>query len=96
MISKIFNINFVNYNEFAGESAPVTKTPLPNPLVANSEDKHFSLKDHSHHILFCGTQIIQTRYYGDKFVHAVVFRTGLLLYQLRCAFVIIFARPSLC
>lgn len=50
---------------------PVTKTPLPN-----ADDIAYDGKEHAKHTLFCGTQIIQTRYYGDELVYAVVIRTG--------------------
>lgn len=54
-----------------GESVPVTKTPLPN-----LPDLIYDSKEHARHTLFCGTQIIQTRYFGDEKVLAVVVRTG--------------------
>lgn len=49
---------------------PVTKTPLPN------SDIPFDAKEHARHILFCGTHVIQTRYFGNEHVLAVVIRTG--------------------
>ena len=54
-----------------GESVPVTKTPVPNSpgLVYNE-------REHARHTLFCGTQVIQTRYYGNERVCAVVIRTS--------------------
>lgn len=55
----------------AGESVPVTKTPLPNSALAKYDDK-----EHARHTLFCGTHVIQTRYYGNEKVYAVVIRTG--------------------
>ena len=33
-------------------------------------------KEHSRHTLFCGTRVIQTRFYGKQLVKAVVIRTG--------------------
>lgn len=50
---------------------PVTKTPFPN--VPNLM---YSFKEHARHTLFCGTQVIQTRYFGNEKVLAVVIRTG--------------------
>ena len=64
------------YFYFLGECVPVTKTPLPNPKYHGSGDINFSMKDHSRHVLFCGTDVIQTRYYGKHRVKAVVIRTG--------------------
>ncbi|XP_061189779.1 polyamine-transporting ATPase 13A3-like [Saccostrea echinata] len=67
----------VNESMLTGESVPVTKTPLPNPKLSKSqEDILFNLKDHSKHVLFCGTHILQTRFYGSQQVRAVVLRTG--------------------
>ncbi|ESN93246.1 hypothetical protein HELRODRAFT_89193 [Helobdella robusta] len=59
----------VNESMLTGESVPLTKTPLPGEGVFNSND-------HSKHILFCGTHVMQTRYYDNKKVKAVVMRTG--------------------
>jgi len=64
----------VNESMLTGESVPVTKTPL------NQSEAHeiFSPELHKRHILFCGTEVIQTRFYGDQKVKAVVIRTGVL------------------
>jgi cation-transporting ATPase 13A2 len=56
---------------FVGESVPVTKTGLPN-----LPDIIYDPKEHARHTLFCGTQVIQTRYFGNEKVLAVVVRTG--------------------
>ena len=62
----------------AGESVPVTKTPLPNPPPSDTEAiPYYSPDAHKRHTLFCGTHIIQTRFYGSGKVKAVVARTGL-------------------
>lgn len=64
----------------SGESVPVTKTPLPNPKLTHEESAvYFNIKDHARHVLFCGTHVIQTRYYGGQKVNAVVFRTGIMI-----------------
>lgn len=62
-----------------GESVPVTKVPLPNPQLGTPSDLGvtFNLKEHGRHVLFCGTKIVQTRYYSDERVRAVVLRTGI-------------------
>ena len=64
-----FHDNSVN-SVAAGESVPVTKTPIPDSEAA------FSMKDHSRHVLFCGTHVIQTRAIDSEDVRAVVVRTG--------------------
>lgn len=82
---------------FSGESVPITKTPLPNsgaPAVESNQSDHpdvkFHMKDHAKHVLFCGTEVIQTRFYGNQKVKAVVIRTGnnfdIYIYQLSVFF----------
>ncbi|KAH9492498.1 hypothetical protein Btru_025992, partial [Bulinus truncatus] len=67
----------VNESMLTGESVPVTKTPLPNTTGMKEEnDPEVTIKTHSRHILFCGTHVIQTRFYGKQKVKAVVLRTG--------------------
>ncbi|KAK0400708.1 hypothetical protein QR680_015410 [Steinernema hermaphroditum] len=65
----------VNESMLTGESVPVTKVALPE--VDESEQMPiFSLKEHSKHVLFCGTNVLQTRYYRGNHVQAVVLRTA--------------------
>uniref|UniRef100_A0A8C0T9V4 ATPase 13A3 n=1 Tax=Canis lupus familiaris TaxID=9615 RepID=A0A8C0T9V4_CANLF len=61
-----------------GESVPVTKTNLPNPSVdiKGMGDEFYSPEIHKRHTLFCGTTVIQTRFYTGELVKAVVVRTG--------------------
>ena len=40
------------------------------------QDVKLDIKEHSRHILFSGTQVIQTRYYENEKIKAVVLRTG--------------------
>ena len=69
----------------SGESVPVTKTPIAehhqvaadNSRSVSAADLAFDIKEHSRHVLFCGTQVIQTRYYDNQHVKAVVIRTGM-------------------
>jgi cation-transporting ATPase 13A3/4/5 len=62
---------------FSGECVPVTKTPLPNPQLQHGQSAlMYDMKEHGRHTLFCGTQVIQTRYYGKEKVKAMVLRTG--------------------
>ncbi|XP_054716748.1 polyamine-transporting ATPase 13A3-like [Uloborus diversus] len=61
----------VNESMLTGESIPETKTP-----VSKHDDEMFTPLTHKRHTLFCGTQVIQTRYYENNKVLAVVVRTG--------------------
>lgn len=63
----------VNESMLTGESIPVTKTPLAN--TDNTEPwKVHSVHDYKRHVLFCGTEVIQTK--SSDHVKAVVMRTG--------------------
>jgi cation-transporting P-type ATPase 13A2 len=53
---------------------PVTKTPLQRSL----QDPPFDIKEHARHILYCGTNVIQTKSIGSEDVHALVIRTGII------------------
>lgn len=61
----------LNESMLTGESVPITKTPFPN--IPNL---FYDPKEHSKHTLFCGTEVIQTRYFGNEKVLAIVIRTG--------------------
>lgn len=61
----------VNESMLTGESVPVTKTPVPD--VAHEV---YDSKEHAKHTLFCGTKVIQTRFYDGAKVKAIVLRTG--------------------
>uniref|UniRef100_A0A671S2V1 Probable cation-transporting ATPase 13A3 n=1 Tax=Sinocyclocheilus anshuiensis TaxID=1608454 RepID=A0A671S2V1_9TELE len=69
----------VNESMLTGESVPITKTDLPNPQQdkkGGHGDAIYSTEEHKRHTLFCGTNVIQTRYYTGEMVKAVVVRTG--------------------
>lgn len=74
----------INESMLTGESVPVTKTPLPlqnsrtkqSSGKSNQNDTYYDEKEHSKHTLFCGTKILQTRYYGGVYVKALVVRVG--------------------
>jgi len=62
----------VDEGMLTGESVPVTKTPL-TPL---DNDELYSPEAHKRNTLFCGTHVIQTRFYLEGKVMACVVRTG--------------------
>uniref|UniRef100_A0AAQ4Q6W2 Polyamine-transporting ATPase 13A3 n=1 Tax=Gasterosteus aculeatus aculeatus TaxID=481459 RepID=A0AAQ4Q6W2_GASAC len=64
----------VNESMLTGESVPVTKTSLPTS--GEEAARSFNMEEHKRHILFCGTHVIQTRFYAGELVEAVVVRTG--------------------
>ncbi|KAL7991168.1 hypothetical protein Chor_012823 [Crotalus horridus] len=68
----------VNESMLTGESVPVTKTNLPNPSKDSQalEGEVYDPDGHRRHTLFCGTTVIQTRFYTGELVKAVVVRTG--------------------
>ena len=67
----------VNESMLTGESVPVMKTPLPNPPLNRPElNEVIDPVKHKRHLLYCGTTVLQTRFYDKGKVLAYVFRTG--------------------
>lgn len=68
----------VNESMLTGESVPVTKTPLAlhNYSKNTLHETFYDEKEHNKHTLFCGTRVMQTRYYGGVYVKALVVRVG--------------------
>ncbi|KAM8953414.1 polyamine-transporting ATPase 13A3 [Pelodytes ibericus] len=68
----------VNESMLTGESVPVTKTNLPDhSTVSRGADiEIYSPEVHKRHTLFCGTNVIQTRFYAGEPVKAIIVRTG--------------------
>lgn len=57
----------------------MTKTNLPNPGTGDGGEEAgsaYNTEEHKRHTLFCGTNVIQTRFYTGELVKAVVVRTG--------------------
>ncbi|KGL73568.1 putative cation-transporting ATPase 13A4, partial [Tinamus guttatus] len=65
----------VNESMLTGESIPVTKTHLP--LADNIKPwRIHCAEDYKKHVIFCGTEVIQTKADDRGHVKAVVLRTG--------------------
>ncbi|XP_064929718.1 probable cation-transporting ATPase 13A4 isoform X5 [Columba livia] len=65
----------VNESMLTGESIPVTKTHLPPADNCKPWRVHCA-EDYKKHVLFCGTEVIQTKADDRGAVKAVVLRTG--------------------
>ncbi|KAM9613607.1 putative cation-transporting ATPase 13A4 isoform 7-T8 [Morphnus guianensis] len=65
----------VNESMLTGESIPVTKTHLPQADNFKPWRMHCA-EDYKKHVLFCGTEVIQTKADDTGVVKAVVLRTG--------------------
>eukprot|EP00079_Xenopus_tropicalis_P025475 XP_012818778.1 PREDICTED: probable cation-transporting ATPase 13A4 isoform X1 [Xenopus tropicalis] len=65
----------VNEGMLTGESTPVSKVSLP--WVESSMPWKLQCgEDYKRHVLFCGTEVIQTKAHGLDLVKAVVLQTG--------------------
>ncbi|MGH0149125.1 UNVERIFIED_CONTAM: hypothetical protein FKN15_015063 [Acipenser sinensis] len=87
----------VNESMLTGESVPVTKTNLPNPsrsAKGTEEDELYSSELHKRHTLFCGTNVIQTRFYSGELVKAVVVTTGFSTSKGRLVQSILYPKPT--
>ncbi|CAM4596731.1 unnamed protein product [Lepidochelys olivacea] len=65
----------VNEGMLTGESIPVTKTHLPQADDSRPW-RMCCAEDYKRHVLFCGTELIQTKADGKEPARAVVLRTG--------------------
>eukprot|EP00076_Gallus_gallus_P043592 XP_025009130.1 probable cation-transporting ATPase 13A4 isoform X1 [Gallus gallus] len=65
----------VNESMLTGESIPVTKTQLPQADNLKPWKMHCA-EDYKKHVLFCGTEVIQTKGDDRGVVKAVVLQTG--------------------
>ncbi|NXC39721.1 AT134 ATPase, partial [Penelope pileata] len=65
----------VNESMLTGESIPVTKTHLPQADNLKPWRMHCA-EDYKKHVLFCGTEVIQTKGDDRGVVKAVVLQTG--------------------
>ncbi|XP_065646542.1 polyamine-transporting ATPase 13A3-like [Hydra vulgaris] len=84
----------VNESMLTGESVPVTKISISRPNNFNAPNNEiFNTTKHSRNTLFCGTEVLQTRYYGDEKVLAVVIRTGFTTMKGELIRSILFPKP---
>uniref|UniRef100_A0A1I7TDH6 Cation_ATPase_N domain-containing protein n=2 Tax=Caenorhabditis tropicalis TaxID=1561998 RepID=A0A1I7TDH6_9PELO len=58
----------VNESVLTGESVPITKVALTD----ETHDAIFNIEKNSKNVLFCGTQILQTRFYRGKKVKSLL------------------------
>nr|XP_056719148.1 polyamine-transporting ATPase 13A3-like [Euleptes europaea] len=87
----------VNESMLTGESVPVTKTALPKTTQSANgllRDPVYSPEEHKRHTLFCGTCVIQTRYYSGEAVRALVIRTGFSSSKGQLVCSILFPKPT--
>ncbi|XP_061444002.1 polyamine-transporting ATPase 13A3-like isoform X2 [Rhineura floridana] len=87
----------VNESMLTGESVPVTKTALPGPAQGGRgplQDPPYEPEEHKRHTLFCGTSVIQTRYYSGEAVRALVIRTGFSTSKGQLVCSILFPKPT--
>ncbi|XP_054622803.1 polyamine-transporting ATPase 13A3-like [Dunckerocampus dactyliophorus] len=64
----------VDESMLTGESVPVTKTSVPSS--GEEAERMYNAEEHKLHTLFCGSHVIQSRYYAHELVKVVVVRTG--------------------
>ncbi|CAD6192928.1 unnamed protein product [Caenorhabditis auriculariae] len=62
----------VNESMLTGESIPITKVALTD----DGHDEFFSITKHNKSVMYCGTQVLQTRFYKGQHVKALVLRTA--------------------
>ncbi len=63
----------VNESMLTGESLPITKTSLEN---TNDRLLKFDMNEYKKHILYSGTQVVQTRCHVNEKITAIVLKTG--------------------
>ena len=66
-----------SYFFFLGESVPVNKTELPGRCLSMAGSRIYSSDFHKIHTLFCGTEVLQARFYSKGMVVALVTKTGI-------------------
>ncbi|KAM9790634.1 LOW QUALITY PROTEIN: polyamine-transporting ATPase 13A3-like [Syngnathus typhle] len=82
----------VNESMLTGESVPVMKTSLPG--FGKEANKIYNSEEHKRHALFCGSHVIQSHFYADEPVKAVVVRTGFSTQKGQLVRSILYPKPT--
>ncbi|CAL1273351.1 unnamed protein product [Larinioides sclopetarius] len=78
----------VNESMLTGESTPITKVPVPN-----DPNTRFNANNNKRNVLFCGTQVMNSRSIDGTPVKAVVYRTGFATSKGELVRAILFPKP---
>lgn len=79
----------------SASTAATASNGSSGPSLSSSQrtETPYNSKEHSRHTLFCGTRVIQTRYYGSQRVRATVIRTGFMTAKGELVRSIMFPKP---
>lgn len=86
----------VNESMLTGESIPITKVGigLGKQQFEESKDEMFDIKNNKKSVLYSGTFVIQSRFYTNQKVKAVVLRTGFSTAKGELVRAILYPKPN--